>query len=292
MNFEMNKLFTFILISVSMSAVANPISKQEYSDLLNKYNACFILYSVNENKIISQYNPHNYCKERISPDSTFKIPLSLIAFDQRLINQKTVFKWDGIKRDLPDWNQDLTPQTWLKFSSVWVSQLLTPQIGFARITHYLAGFNYGNQDFSGDPGAHNGLTFAWLGSSLKISGFEQLSFLKGMLNKELPVSNDAIEQTKANMYLGTLDNGAKYYGKTGSGRHGRNERLTNPSKLRDGWFVGFIEHGTQKYIFVSNLTDKVPASTDPSYGKVALTPAGSQVLKPLTLQLLNTYFSK
>lgn len=281
-----------MLMLASISVGAAPISQHKYADLLNKYNACFILYSVDENKIISQFNPHNYCNERISPDSTFKVALSLMAFNQGLINQKTVFKWDGIERDLPDWNQDLTPHTWLKFSSVWVSQLLSPQIGFARIKHYLAGFNYGNQDFSGDPGTHNGLTFAWLGSSLKISGAEQLSFLKSMLNKELPVNNNAIEQTKSNMYLGNLDNGAKYYGKTGSGRHGRNERLTNPSRLRDGWFIGFVEQGSQTYIFVSNLTDKVPASSDPSYGKVALTPAGSQVLKPIALKLLNTYFSK
>ncbi|KTD38486.1 class-D beta-lactamase [Legionella moravica] len=288
----MNHLFAFILAIISLSSTANTLTKKDYTSLLKEYNACFILYSVNESRIISEYNPDNYCNERISPDSTFKIPLSLMAFNQGIINQNTTFKWDGIKRDLPDWNQNLTPHTWLKFSSVWVSQLLTPQLGYARIKHYLAGFDYGNQDFTGDPGTNNGLTFAWLGSSLKISGFEQLKFLNSMLNNELPINSEAVNQTKNNMYLGTLDNGAKYYGKTGSGRHGRNERLSNPSKLRDGWFVGFIEQGNQQYIFVSNLTDKVPASTDKSYGSVALLPAGSQVLKPITLKLLNTYFSK
>ncbi|MBL7479268.1 penicillin-binding transpeptidase domain-containing protein [Legionella bononiensis] len=288
----MNQVLAFLLAIIALSSSASTITKQDYSNLLSQYNACFILYSVNEAKIISEYNPDNYCNERISPDSTFKIPLSLMAFNQGIINQNTTFKWDGIKRDLPDWNQDLTPYTWLKYSSVWVSQLLTPQIGYARIKHYLAGFDYGNQDFTGDPGKNNGLTHAWLGSSLKISGFEQLKFLNSMLGNELPISNEAVLHTKKNMYLGTLDNGAAYYGKTGSGRHGRNERLSNPSKLRDGWFVGFIEQGQQQYIFISNLTDKVPASTDKSYGAVSLSPAGSQVLKPITLKLLNTYFSR
>lgn len=281
-----------MLITTALSGTAGTITTKKFTDLFEKYNACFVLYSVSEDKVVTEYNPNNRCKERISPDSTFKIPLSLMAFDQGLINQNTVFKWDGIQRELPDWNQNLTPYTWLKFSSVWVSQRLSPQLGYARIKHYLAGFDYGNQDFSGDPGKNNGLTFAWLGSSLKISGFEQLNFLKSMLANELPVSNESILNTKKNMYLGKLDNGADYYGKTGSGRHGRNERLTNPSKLRDGWFVGFIENGNQKYIFVSNLTDKTPASTDKSYGKVALTPPGSAVLKPITLELLNAYFSK
>ncbi len=113
-----------------------------------------------------------------------------------------------------------------------------------------------------------------------------------MVSNELPVSNEAVVNTKENMYLGKLDNGSDYYGKTGSGRHGRNERETNPSKLRDGWFVGFVDNHAEHYIFVSNLTDKVPASTDKSYGIPALSPGGSAVLKPKTMQLLNTYFAK
>jgi beta-lactamase class D/beta-lactamase class D OXA-1 len=84
-------------------------------------------------------------------------------------------------------------------------------------------------------------------------------------------------KTKDNLYLGKLDNGADYFGKTGSGRHGRNERLTNPSQIRDGWFVGFIQKGNQRFIFVSNLTDKkVQGTIDKSDG--SLKPFGSQLL--------------
>lgn len=281
----MKKLLTLILATTSLSAAANEITTQEYSQLFKNYKGCFILFSVNEHKIISEYNPKNRCKQRIAPDSTFKIALSLMAFNQGIINQNTVFKWDGKKTELPGWNQDQTPNSWLKYSVLWVSQQITPQLGYNRIKHYLASFAYGNQDFSGDPGKNNGLTHAWLASSLKISAVEQLHFLKAMLSNELPVTHEAVTNTKQNLYQGKLDNGADYYGKTGSGRHGRNERETNPSKLRDGWFVGFIENGTQQYIFVSNLTDKViPASTDKSYG--------SALLKPITLKLLNGYFSK
>lgn len=288
----MNKFLTLILAITTLSASASEITTQEYSQLLKNYDACFILYNFNEHKIVSEYNPNNYCKQRIAPDSTFKVVLSLMAFNQGIINQHTIFKWDGKNREYPDWNQDQTPQSWLKNSVLWVSQQITPQLGYARIKHYLASFDYGNQDFTGDPGKNNGLTYAWLGSSLKISAFEQLNFLKAMLNNELSITNEAVAATKQNMYQGKLDNGADYYGKTGSGRHGRNERLTNPSKLRDGWFIGFVENGTQQYIFVSNLTDKVPASTDKNYGRVALTPSGSAVLKPITLKLLNDYFKK
>ncbi len=279
----MKRFMLFMITMITLLAsVAHAISSREYSQLFHDYNACFILYDVNKDKIVTKYNPHNYCNERVAPDSTFKIAISLMAFDQGIINQQTVFKWDGIKRELPGWNHDQTPQSWLQNSTLWVSQRITPQLGYARIKRYLAGFKYGNQDFSGDPGKNNGLTFAWLSSSLKISAKEQLEFLKAMLNNRLPVSAQAAANTKANLYLGKLDGGADYYGKTGSGRHGHNEREANPSQLRDGWFVGFIENGNERYIFVSNLSDKIPA-IDKSYG--------SMILKPITVQLLNEYFS-
>jgi beta-lactamase class D len=292
----MKKIVDLLFATTALSTLASPasaISSQDYAELLKNYNACFILYNLNEHKIVSEYNPNNYCNQRIAPNSTFKIALSLMAFNDGIMNQRTIFKGDGKKYDeYPDWNHDQTPQTWFKYSVLWVSQQITPQLGYARIKHYLANFNYGNQDFRGDVGMNNGLTYAWLGSSLKISAVEQLDFLKSMASYKLPVSKEAVSDTKQNMYLGKLDSGADYYGKTGSGRHGRNERLSNPSKLRDGWFVGFVENGAQQYIFVSNLTDKVPASLDKSYGVPSLSPSGSKVLKPITIELLNKYFRR
>lgn len=284
-------IFLFLAITSLCTTSYAKLSQQDYSALFKGYHACFILYRLNDDKIVSEYNPNHYCDQRLSPDSTFKIPLSLMAFDQGIINQQTVFKWNGVKGVIPEHDRDQTPQTWLKYSVLWVSQQITPHLGYAHIKHYLAEFNYGNQNFSGDPGKNNGLTHAWLSSSLKISAVEQLQFLKAMLTNKLPVSKEAVTNTKDNLSLGKLDNGADYFGKTGSGRHGRNERLSNPSKLRDGWFVGFIQNGKQEYIFVSNLTDKKFQGTlDKSDGSIQ--PFGSQLLKPITLSILNDYFSK
>jgi len=286
----MKKLGGLLLSIATLCSSSYAITTKEYSAVFKNYDACFILYNLNKHQIVSEYNPNNRCNQRIAPDSTFKIALSLMAFNQRVIDQHTVFKWDGKNEDVPGWNQDQSPASWLKYSVLWVSQQVTPQLGEERIKHYLAGFKYGNQDFSGDPGQHNGLTHAWLSSSLKISATEQLEFLKAMLSNELPINNNAISDTKDNLYLGKLDNGADYYGKTGSGRHGRNEREANPSQLRDGWFVGFVNKGDQRYIFVSNLTDKVvQASIDKNDG--SLKPYGSQILKPITMKLLNDFFN-
>lgn len=284
----MNKLIVLVLAITTASGYAKTISTEEYSHLFKNYDGCFILYNVNKHKIISEYNPSNRCSQPIAPDSTFKIALSLMAFNEGIINQDTVFKWDGKKGVLPTHDQDQTPRTWLKYSVVWVSQQITPQLGLARIKRYLADFNYGNQDFSGDAGKNNGLQYAWLSSSLKISALDQLHFLNAMLSDKLPITKEAIANTKKNLYQGTLENGADYYGKTGSGRHGRNEREINPSQLRDGWFVGFVKEGSQQYIFISNLTDKKPQGTSNGTSKLY----GSEILKPITMKLLNNYFDQ
>ncbi|MCP0913326.1 MULTISPECIES: penicillin-binding transpeptidase domain-containing protein [Legionella] len=278
----MRKPIVSLLSILALNAAAKEITQEEYNKTFKGYNACFILYDVNKNKIISKYNPKNYCNQRVAPDSTFKIALSLMAFDSGASHESTVFKWNGKKSALLDWNHDQTPESWLKYSVVWVSQQLTQRMGDTRIKGYLAKFKYGNQDFSGDPGKNNGLQYAWLSSSLKISAMEQLNFLKAFYAGALPVSKEALHLTKKNMYQGQLENGADLYGKTGSGRHGASERASNPSLLRDGWFIGFVEKGSQQYLFISNLSDKTPpAPMDKAFG--------SAVLKPITVKLLNEY---
>ncbi|EFO3019116.1 class D beta-lactamase, partial [Shigella flexneri] len=117
-----------------------------------------------------------------------------------------------------------------------------------KIKNYLKDFDYGNQDFSGDKERNNGLTEAWLESSLKISPEEQIQFLRKIINHNLPVKNSAIENTIENMYLQDLDNSTKLYGKTGAG-------FTANRTLQNGWFEGFIiSKSGHKYVFVSALT--------------------------------------
>ena len=272
-------ILTFILLSQSVFASNNVNISQYFTDK----NGCFILYDMNTNKIVAKYNVRR-CAQRIPADSTFKIALSLMAFDDKIINNNTVFKWDGKTRWLKNWNQDQTPRTWMQYSVVWVSQLLSSQLGISKIKAYLQKFNYGNQDFSGDLGKNNGLTNAWLNSSLKISADEQLLFLVKMFTYKLPVSHVAIDNTFNNMYIdsnpktdlslyGTqfdiLKNNWRLYGKTGS---------SGSTGFRDGWFEGVVIKGKQKYVFVTNFSDTILSSDNISGGGIA---------KKITIKLLN-----
>src|SRR5690606_6997768 len=95
----------------------------------------------------------------------------------------------------PKWRQTTTPRTWMRDSVVWFSQRTTEEIGKDRFAAYVKAFGYGNQDVSGDKGKANGLTNAWLSSSLQISPDEQVAFITRMIEGDLPVKRTAVERT-------------------------------------------------------------------------------------------------
>ncbi|MFC7418513.1 penicillin-binding transpeptidase domain-containing protein [Iodobacter arcticus] len=275
-----------LLLAGVMFSLIQPAQafQPDYKKAFSGYNGCFMLYDNSSKKMVAEYNPDNRCAQRIPPNSTFKVPLALMAFDSGVINKNTVFKWDGQPYDLPGWSQDQTPASWEKYSVVWVSQQILPELGMDKIKQYLAQFNYGNQNFSGDKGKNNGLTHAWLSSSLKISAQEQMSLLQRFANGTLPISHEAMEETKKIIYAGKLDQGADYYGKTGSGWKNRSDNGQNNGKMRDGWYIGMVENAGKEYLFVSNITDK----TQP---KASENKAGGPIAKEISLKLLNSYFS-
>lgn len=95
--------------------------------------------------------------------------------------------------------------SWIKNSCVWYSRLIVDELGVDLFAHYLKIFEYGNQDLSG------GFRGAWLSSSLKISPREQIYFIKKMIEKELPVSSDAIKLSKPLFFLEELEGGWKLF---------------------------------------------------------------------------------
>jgi len=205
---------------------------------------CFIAVDEKNTVIFLQGTGHD---ERVSPFSTFKIVLSLIGFDSEILLDEHRPEWScGLQNQTAQ-----TPQTWIKNSVVWYSQKLTRQLGLDRIKHYLLLFDYGNQDMCGDQAKENGLTSAWLNSSLKISPREQVDFLQKVLCGKLSISPHAVRMTKNLLYEQTLEDGWRLYGKTGSG----SLRDVNGvfSDNYSAWYVGWLEKGSQLFVFSLNI---------------------------------------
>src|SRR5262249_20068415 len=138
---------------------------------------------------------------------------------------------DAYKEEYLAWNESFpekwaashTPVSWMKNSCVWYSQQLAQKLGLKTLTDYVIAFGYGNLNLSGDMGKANGLTHAWIGSSLRTSPVAQVHFISQLVKHELPVSIRAHELTKAILFVETLPNGMALYGKTGGGSHGKGQ---------------------------------------------------------------------
>ena len=210
----------------------------------------FLVYDVNAKQWLLEQGPH--CDERIPPNSSFKIPLSLMGFDSGILIGETAPEWsykEGYTAFLPIWKMPMTPQLWMRHSCVWFSQVLTTMMGMQQFQAYADLFNYGNKDLSG------GLTEAWLMSSLKISPREQVFFLEKILLGTLPVSEHANAMTKKITFLSEI-NGWKLHGKTGSGRRIHPDG-TIDQELGSGWFIGWLENEDRTLAFALNLRDEV-----------------------------------
>ncbi|QDC11327.1 class D beta-lactamase [Oceanicola sp. D3] len=191
------------------------------------------------------------CDTRTTPASTFKLALAVIAYDAGLLTgphapvlpfQQGDPDWGGA-----NWTRNTDPTDWLRYSVVWYSQRLTRQLGAATLTRYARRLNYGNADFSGDPGHDNGLERAWIASSLAISPREQVAFLRGLTTGSLPVSPQAMAQTRA-ITESHQSGGWHLHGKTGTAYPRRADRSFDYARGY-GWYVGWAEKDGRRLIF-------------------------------------------
>lgn len=226
-------------------------------------NTCFL---AQENQTVLKQQG-NDCSQRYSPASTFKIPLSLMGFDSGILKDELHPEWPYKKEyELSVVNvckYPHNPRTWLRDSCVWYSQALTQQLGMKKFKDYVEAFHYGNQDVSGDKGMNNGLTHAWLSSSLAISPIEQIHFLQEIVNNTLPISQKAFNMTRDNLYIQELAGGWKLYGKTGTGLQLTSDK-SQKLPLQHGWFVGWIEKNGRVISFASHIADSKEETSYPS----------------------------
>lgn len=252
-------MLLFFLGACKSSEFPKPVFPKELSET----DACFVLFDLTNDKMVEVIN-EGRCRQATAPCSTFKVPLAVMAAEEGLIqHEKTLFKWDQVDRPIADWNKDQTAKDWMQTSAVWVSQVLTRQMGAQKVSDYLKKFGYGNQDFSG------GVESAWLtpavflkkdpNNSLKISAFEELEFLKKLFRNQLPVRQKSMDLAKRILPLevSTLD--SLLSGKTGSGFLGPNKNL------RLGWYVSHVRAKRAEYLAILTFTDS-KAQTNPDFG--------------------------
>lgn len=181
------------------------------------------------------------------PCSTFKIWSSLIGLEEGILGgpDEPFWKWDGVKRGLPGWNEDRTWREAFAVSCVPAFQELARKIGGHRMQSWLEKLRYGDMDQCGRPDAF------WLPRAgertILITPRRQAELLCELVNGRLPVHKESVASLLEVMRLAESGGGV-LYGKTGSG-------LRQPAAAGKGvdydmgWLAGIVESNGKKYAY-------------------------------------------
>jgi beta-lactamase class D len=206
------------------------------------------------------------CDSRVTPASTFKMALSLMGFDAGILESPERPRFDFLDGYLDwggeNWRVTTDPHRWMKYSVVWYSRKITQSLGHERLSRYAAGMGYGNADFAGDYGQSNGLERAWMTSSLSISPREQAVFVSRLIGYDLPVSANAIDQTKNIVAFDDTPHGWRVHGKTGTA-YPRMDSGSFDYAKGWGWFVGWATREGQTITFAHLLQDEARHTVSP-----------------------------
>ena len=232
---------TLVSNAVTVNTTQEAILNNQFKNTIG----AFVLSDLKNTHNI-RYNTER-CNQRFTPESTFKIPNSLIALETGVIKDDNVVTTYDKEKHPPEswwpktWTQDHNLRTAIKNSVVWYYQEIAKKVGKENYNKYLEQFQYGNKDVSGL------IDQFWLSSSLKISPNEEVEFLKKFYKGELPVSKRTTDIVKDILVLEKTDD-YKLSGKTGlSSQQDDGKRL--------GWFVGYLERKDNVYFFATNLED-------------------------------------
>jgi beta-lactamase class D len=189
-----------------------------------------------------EYNPQRNSTAFL-PASTFKILNSLISLETGVIaDEIAILTWDGISRQIPEWNQDLNMREAFKRSAVWFYQVLARRVAYDRMQKLITQSGYGNKNI----GSPNDIDRFWLEGELRITPQEQVQFLRRLYKNDLPFSKRSIAIVKDIMIL---EKTPEYTirGKTGW------VGLDNNQTPQIGWYVGYVEKGAEVYFFATNI---------------------------------------
>ncbi|HWN11149.1 MAG TPA: penicillin-binding transpeptidase domain-containing protein [Pyrinomonadaceae bacterium] len=237
------KFACFVTLLVSSSVVAHA---QDLSAFFKGIDGAFVVYDLKKDRYV-RYNEER-CRQRFSPNSTFKIPNSLIGLETGVIRDaEFVIQWNREKYPpQPNWNQepfihwgkDQTLRTAIKYSVLWYYRELALRVDVEPMKKHVTAFHYGNEDTSGR------VDNFWLNNVLKISADEQVEFLKAFYNGRLPVSTRSTRIVKDILVLEKTP-AYQLSAKTGGGPIDEGVYI--------GWFVGYLERNGNVYFFATNI---------------------------------------
>ena len=181
------------------------------------------------------------------PASTFKIVNALIGIETgRVKDDSTVIAWDGVKRGVESWNQDLSMYRAFRYSSVPWFQELARRIGKDTMQQWLDTLGYARRYDTVKIGRIDSF---WLDNSMKVTPDEQLGLVKKLYFDQLPFQRRSHEIVRGMMLMEDSANYKLSY-KTGWGITVNGDNI--------GWIIGWVEENKRPYFFVLQVKSAKP----------------------------------
>jgi beta-lactamase class D len=234
---------TLLLAATTFADDAN--LSQTVERIFGDRKGTLVLITGNNAPVIYQTQIAN---QKFAPCSTFKIWNTLIGLENGLISSpdEPFYEWDGVKRFIPEWNQNLNLRQAFQYSCVPAYQELARRIGEGPMQAGLDKIGYGDRNIS------SGLDVFWLPEEgrrpILISPIEQAELMKKLAAGDVPFSEKSQKvlreiMTARSTLRGTL------FGKTGTSGN-------NADGVSIGWYVGYIESNGQTHAFACLLEGK------------------------------------
>jgi len=239
--------FLLMTISTIASTTAFAISEETVKSTFAGNKGAIVIIGCSTEKVFDFFPADS--SEMLAPCSTFKIWNTLIGLECGLISkpEEMFYIWDGEKRFIEGWNQNLTLKMAFQASCVPAFKNLAKKIGLEKMKIWIDKISFGNKDISA------GIDCFWLpqedGNEIKITPLEQAKLVARLVNKQLPFSEQSVELLKEIMKEKETQHGI-LYGKTGSA-------ADNSGNYILGWFVGFVESHGETFAFACAVKGKM-----------------------------------
>lgn len=149
-----------IILIFSINLFANDLEIEKIFEK-KQVEGTIVIESLNQNKTYI-YNKFR-ADTLLSPASSFKIPHTLIALKEGVVNEDSIITWDKIPSSVESCNNDQTLKSAFKNSCLWCYQEFASKIKPSIYKEYLKQMDYGNKVVGND------IKNFWVDESLKIN---------------------------------------------------------------------------------------------------------------------------
>ena len=170
-----------------------------------------------------------------------------------LLSQDTAFYWNGTPRAYKAWEQNLTLAQAFSRSCVPCYQELAGKIGVQRMHESLENLNLHNYMVFDSSSIEN----FWLIGDSKINLFEQIEFLKDLLEQRFELKKSTYQIVEEIMKI-SKNSSFELSGKTG---------MVVNENLKIGWFVGSVKTENGLYYFATRI-EPTSFSNDSEFPKL------------------------